>query len=218
MAKRFSRSELRRALRLYGVTDRMWLRDRTLEQCVKQALAGGMSALQLREKDAPREEVLPLALDLQRICAEAAVPFIINDDIELALKISADGVHLGQGDMDCAEARSILGEGFIIGISAQTEEQAVLAVEEGADYLGVGALVPTGTKPDAVDVSKEELEAICAAVDIPVVGIGGISIDNIADFAGCGLDGIAVVSALFAADDCRTAAQELREAVDRELL
>lgn len=218
MAEGYSRAELRRAMRLYAVTDRAWLGGRTLQHCVRQAIAGGVTFVQLREKDAPRFEVLSLARDLQAICAGAGVPFVINDDLELALEIGADGVHLGQDDTDCADARAVLGPERIIGVSVQTEEQALLAADAGADYLGVGALVPTATKPDAVDVSKAELQAICAATGLPIVGIGGLNARTIGDFAGMGLDGAAVVSALFAADDCEAAARELRGVIDEVLL
>ena len=153
MPKEYTRAELRRALRLYAVTDRAWLGGRTLQDCVSDAIAGGVTFVQLREKDAPRFEALPLARDLQAICAQAG-------------------------------------------------------------YLGVGALMPTPTKPDAVDVTKAELAAICAAADLPIVGIGGLNAQTIGDFAGLGLDGVAVVSALFAADDCKAAAWELRRAIE----
>ena len=214
MPKEYTRAELRRALRLYAVTDRAWLGGRTLQDCVSDAIAGGVTFVQLREKDTPRFEALPLARDLQAICAQAGVPFVVNDDLELALEAGADGVHLGQDDMDCAEARAILGPERIIGVSVQTEEQALRAADAGADYLGVGALMPTPTKPDAVDVTKAELAAICAAADLPIVGIGGLNAQTIGDFAGLGLDGVAVVSALFAADDCKAAAWELRRAIE----
>lgn len=214
MTRKWSRSEIRQAMRLYAVTDRQWLGRRSLDQCVAQAIAGGVTCVQLREKDAPHFEVAPLAERLQEVCAAADIPFLVNDDIELALETGADGVHLGQDDMDCAEARAILGPDRLIGISVQTEEQALLAVAEGADYLGVGALSPTPTKPDAVEVSRAQLAAIVAAVDVPLVGIGGMNATTIAQFAGSGLDGAAVVSAVFAADDCEAAARELRRAVE----
>lgn len=218
MAREYSRAELRRAMCLYAVTDRAWLHGRTLQDCVRDAIAGGATFVQLREKGASCSEALPMARELQAICAGAGVPFVVNDDLQLALEAGADGVHLGQDDMDCAEARAILGPGPIIGVSVQTEEQALRAADAGADYLGVGALVPTATKPDAVDVTKAELAAICAAVDLPIVGIGGLNVQTIGDFAGLGLDGAAVVSALFAADDCKAAARELRCVIDGVLL
>lgn len=218
MAETYSRAQLREAMKLYAVTDRAWLYGRSLQDCVRDAIAGGVTFVQLREKDAPRYETIPLARDLQRICAQAGVPFVVDDDLELALEVDADGVHLGQDDMDCAEARAILGPQRIIGVSVQTEEQALRAADAGADYLGVGALVPTATKPDAVDVPKAELAAICAAVDLPIVGIGGLNEDTLADFAGLGLDGAAVVSAIFASDDCKEAARRLRGIVEGVLL
>ncbi len=218
MTRLFTRSDLRQAMKLYAVTDRSWLKGRALEDCVAAALQGGATFIQLREKDAPRFEVELLAKNLKQLCQKNGVPFVINDDIELALTVDADGVHLGQDDMSCAEARAILGSDKIIGISVQTEEQALLAQEEGADYLGVGALMPTDTKSDAVDVSKAELEAICAAVDLPIVGIGGMNKQTIGQFSGLGLDGVAVVSAIFAADDCESAARELCQVIEEELL
>lgn len=218
MVRKWLRHELRRAMRLYVVTDRSWLRGRTLEECVAQALTGGATFVQLREKDAPAFEVLPLARNLKELCARADVPFVVNDDLELALQVDADGVHLGQEDGSVAEARAILGPDKIIGVSAQTEDQAVRAADDGADYLGVGALLPTATKPDAVDVPAAELQAICAAVDLPIVGIGGLNAQTIGEFAGFRLDGAAVVSAVFAADDCEAAAREMRAAVEGALL
>lgn len=205
------------ALTLYAVTDRAWLNGRTLAQCVRDAIAGGTTFVQLREKDAPREEVVALARQLAEICAAAHVPFVINDDVELAREVGADGVHVGQDDMACADARRLLGPQALVGVSVQTVGQARKAQADGADYVGVGALVPTATKPDAVEVSVGELRTICEAIDIPVVGIGGLNKRTIGQFAGCGLDGVAVVSAIFAADDCKQAARELREEAERAI-
>lgn len=200
---------------LYAVTDRAWLNGRELGECVRQAIEGGATFVQLREKNAPFDEIVALGKELAVICREAGVPFVVDDDVEAAIACSADGVHVGQDDMACAKAREMLGPDAIVGVSAQTVEQALAAQEAGADYLGVGALIPTATKPDAVDVTLEELRAICDAVDIPVVGIGGLNARTIPQIAGCGADGAAVVSAIFAADDCLHATRELREICER---
>ena len=207
--------DLRESMLLYAVTDRSWLRGRSLADCVRQAVEGGATFVQLREKDAPFDEIVALGRELGAICREADVPFVIDDDVDAALACGADGVHVGQDDMACAEARRRLGPDAIVGVSAQTIAQALQAQADGADYLGVGALIPTPTKPDAVDVTRDELRAICDAVDIPVVGIGGLNAQTIPTIAGCGADGAAVVSAIFAADDCLRATQELRAVCER---
>ena len=206
---------LREAMLLYAVTDRAWLRGRTLADCVRQAIEGGATFVQLREKEAPFDEVVELGRGLAAICHEAGVPFVIDDDAEVAIACGADGVHVGQDDMACAKARELLGPDAIVGVSAQTVEQALQAQTDGADYLGVGALIPTPTKPDAADVTCDELRAICDAVDIPVVGIGGLNANTIPTIAGYGADGAAVVSAIFAADDCLAATRELRAVCER---
>lgn len=206
---------LRESMLLYAVTDRAWLRGRTLADCVRQAIQGGATFVQLREKDAPFDEAVALGAELAAICREAGVPFVVDDDVDVALAAGADGVHVGQDDMAACAARELLGPDAIVGVSAQTVAQALAAQADGADYLGVGALVPTPTKPDAADVSLEELRAICAAVDIPVVGIGGLNARTIPQLQRSGADGAAVVSAIFAADDCLAATQELREVCER---
>ena len=200
---------------LYAVSDRAWLGERTLAQCVREVVAGGATFVQLREKNASHDEMVALGRELAAICHEMGVPFVVDDDVEVALEVGADGVHVGQEDMACSAARAALGPDKIVGVSAQTVEQALAAQAEGADYLGVGALIPTATKPDAVDVTLDELRAICEAVDIPVVGIGGLNVRTIPQLAGSGADGAAVVSALFAADDCEAAARELRAVCDK---
>lgn len=201
---------LKDAMLLYAVTDRAWLNGRTLSECVKQAIQGGATFVQLREKEATSQEIVQLGKELVAICHAAGVPFVVDDDVQAAIACGADGVHVGQDDMACAKARELLGPDAIVGVSAQTVEQALKAQAEGADYLGVGALIPTATKPDAVDVTAEELKAICEAVDIPVVGIGGLNVRTIPQIKGLGADGAAVVSAIFAAEDCREAARQLR--------
>ena len=200
---------------LYAVTDSAWLNGRTLTECVDQAIRGGATFVQLREKELPHDQVVALGEELGALCRDRGVPFVVDDDVQAALESGAVGVHVGQDDTACVKARELLGPDAIVGMSAQTVEQALKAQVDGADYLGVGALIPTPTKPDAVDVTLDELKAICDAVDIPVVGIGGLNARTIPDLAGCGVDGAAVVSAIFAADDCYKAARELREVCER---
>ena len=214
-------------LALYGVTDRWWVKQK-LERAgvpvtddalreglladTRAALEGGMTYVQMREKGDPmtEDELLTEALALKALCEEYGVPFVIDDDVELAKKCGADGVHVGQSDMACVEARKALGERKVVGVSAQTVEQAVQAEKDGADYLGVGAVFPTGSKDDADDVSHDTVKAICEAVSIPVIAIGGISKDNVGQLAGLGLDGIAVISAIYAADDLKAATEDLK--------
>ncbi len=201
----------RKDLLLYGVTDRKWLGSRTLAEVVKESLDGGATMIQLREKDLGNEEFLVEAKELQELCREYGVPFIVNDNVDIALSMDADGIHVGQSDMEAGAVREKLGPDKILGVSAQTVEQAVLAEKRGADYLGVGAVFPTGSKDDAVEVSRETLKAICQAVSIPVVAIGGITKDNISELAGSGICGVAVISALYAQPDISGAAKELKE-------
>ena len=201
-------------LLLYAVTDRHWLNGRSLNEVVKESLDGGVTFVQLREKELDDETFLKEAKELQSLCGEYHVPFVINDNVDIAMKINADGVHVGQSDMEAGDVRSKLGPGKIIGVSAATVEQAVLAEKRGADYLGVGAVFPTGSKDDAVDVSHETLREICEAVSIPVIAIGGISKKNIHELSGSGICGVAVISAIYAADDIKKAAQELRTAAE----
>ena len=214
-------------LALYGVTDRWWvkqklekagvpvtddaLREGLLED-TRAALEGGMTYVQMREKGDPmtEDELLTEALALKALCEEYGVPFVIDDDVELAVKCGADGVHVGQSDMACVEARKALGSAKVVGVSAQTVEQAVQAEKDGADYLGVGAVFPTGSKDDADDVSHDTVKAICEAVSIPVIAIGGISKDNVGQLAGLGLDGVAVISAIYASDDLKAATEDLK--------
>lgn len=202
-------------LLLYAVTDRTWLDGRTLPECVRQAVQAGATFVQLREKRASFEQKVALAREVAAVCREAGVPFVIDDDAQVALAAGADGVHLGQDDMSCAEARRLLGQDAIIGVSAHNVAEAVAAQAAGADYLGSGALVATSTKGDATPLPPEELAAICAAVDIPVVGIGGLNARNIPQFAGLGAAGAAVVSAIFAAPDIPAATRALRTVCER---
>ena len=198
-------------LLLYAVTDRYWLNGRTLYEVVKESLDGGVTFLQLREKKLDEEHFLEEAKELQKLCKEYKVPFIINDNVDIAVEIGADGVHVGQSDMEAGMVREKLGPDKIIGVSAQTVEQAVLAEKMGADYLGVGAVFSTSTKKDASAISKERVKAICEAVHIPVIAIGGITADNILTLKGSGICGIAVVSAIFAAKDIEDATGVLLE-------
>lgn len=197
-------------LLLYAVTDRRWLNGETLYSQAEKALKGGVTFLQLREKELDTDSFLKEAVEIKKLCQKYQVPFVINDNVEIALAMDADGVHVGQSDMEAGNVREKLGEDKIIGVSAQTVEQAVLAQERGADYLGVGAVFATGTKLDAVEVSYDTLKAICDAVTIPVVAIGGITAENLTELKGSGIDGIAVVSAVFALDDIEEGTRKLR--------
>lgn len=197
-------------LLLYAVTDRSWLHGRTLKEQVKEALDGGVTFLQLREKHIDSGLFLQEAQELKDLCKQYQVPFVINDDVELALKVDADGVHVGQSDMKAGDVRKKLGKDKIIGVSAQTVEQAVMAEKHGADYLGVGAVFPTSSKDDAQEVDYETLKAICNAVQIPVIAIGGINCENIDKLKGSGICGVAVISAIFAQEDIKEAAKELK--------
>ena len=205
------------SLLLYAITDRSWLRGRTLQSQVEEALEGGATFLQLREKNLDDAHFLEEARKLQALCREHGVPFIVNDNVDVALAMGADGIHVGQHDMEAGDVRKLLGPDKILGVSAQTVDQAILAEQRGADYLGVGAVFPTGSKDDADDVSFEELKAICEAVSIPVVAIGGISLKNVKELAGSGICGIAVISAIFAQNDIKMAAQQLRKETEEML-
>lgn len=204
-----------RDLLLYAVTDRSWLNGRTLREQVEEALKGGATFVQLREKELDQDAFLEEARQLKALCAAYHVPFVINDSVEIAAAIDADGVHVGQSDMEAGDVRAKLGPDKIIGVSAQTVEQALAAEARGADYLGVGAVFHTGTKADATDVSYETLREICRAVKIPVIAIGGITRDNVGELAGSGICGVAVVSAIFAQPDIERATRELGAAVRR---
>ena len=201
------------SLLLYAVTDRSWTKNDTLYHQVEEALKGGVTFLQLREKDLNTENFLQEAEEMKKLCAAYRVPFVINDNVEIARTVGADGVHVGQDDMPAWKVREILGEDKIIGVSAQTVEQAILAEKHGADYLGVGAVFPTTSKDDAAEVSYDTLKAICEAVSIPVVAIGGITQGNVVKLAGSGIDGVAVISAIYAQKDIKKATADLKEAV-----
>lgn len=186
---------------LYAVTDRSWVGKQTLYEQVESALKGGATCIQLREKNLDEAAFLDEAVALKKLCGNYSVPLIINDNIGIAVKCGADGIHVGQSDMEAANVRRAVGDKMIIGVSAQTVEQALAAQRAGADYLGVGAVFPTSTKLDASEVSHQTLKEICAAVDIPVTAIGGINKNNIAELSGTGVDGVALVSAVFAAEN-----------------
>lgn len=211
----FETEFVRNAMRLYAVTDDAWLNGRTLEDCVAQAVRGGASFVQLRDKRASTDELVEQAAAIIPHCRQAGVPFVINDNVEAALRSGADGVHVGQDDAACTEARRILGPQAIVGVSVQTLEQALEAQAQGASYVGVGAMFATSTKSDAIVVSFEELKGICDALDIPIVAIGGINESTLPQFAGSGVDGVAVVSAIFAHDDIEAATRRLSELLDR---
>ncbi|CVI67623.1 Thiamine-phosphate synthase [Eubacteriaceae bacterium CHKCI004] len=204
-------------LLLYAVTDRSWLGGRTLYQDVEAAIKGGATFIQLREKNLDEAHFLEEAKEIKELCKKYQVPFVINDNVDIALAMDADGVHVGQSDMEAGAVREKLGPDKIIGVSAQTVEQALLAEQKGADYLGVGAVFPTGSKDDAVEVSHETLKAICEAVKIPVIAIGGISTGNVMELSGSGICGIAVISAIFAKPDIEAAAKELKEQMEKML-
>ena len=204
-------------LRLYAVTDRTWLNGRRLADVVAQAIDGGATFVQLREKCLDEHDLLAEAEELSALCHFRHVPFVIDDNVEVALAAGADGVHVGQSDMEALDVRAKLGPDKIIGVSAHSVEEALLAEKHGADYLGVGAMFPTGSKADVQELPYETLKEICAAVSIPVVAIGGISQENVAKLAGSGICGVAVISAIYAAKNIKSAAEELKAAAEAML-
>lgn len=205
----------KKSLLLYLVTDRSWLGEKTLYQQTEEAIKGGVTFVQLREKNLDDESFLSEAFKIQELCKKYHIPFVVNDNVEIARKINADGVHVGQSDMGAENVRNILGDGKILGVSAQTVEQAVLAEKQGADYLGVGAVFPTGSKADADDVSFETLKAICEAVSIPVVAIGGINAENVLSLKDSGISGVAVISAILSAENIESASENLKELTEK---
>lgn len=201
----------KKSMLLYAVTDRTWIGERTLAMDVEEVLKGGVTFVQLREKYMEDEEFLAEAKEIKELCQKYKVPFVINDNVYVAINCDADGVHVGQEDMKAGEVREKIGEDKILGVSVENVEQAILAEKQGADYLGVGAMFSTSTKLDAYDVSKEELRKICEAVNIPVVAIGGINKNNIMELKGTKVDGVAVISALFAQKNIKEATENLRK-------
>ena len=212
-------------LRVYAVTDRNWLdlaedateaeKQAALCHQVRAALDGGTTFVQMREKHLEHTDMIAEATALQEICRTAGVPFVVNDAVDVALAMNADGIHIGQDDMSAQEARALIGPGKILGVSAQTVEQALRAEHDGADYLGVGAVFPTSSKDDAAEVSHKTLTAICNAVNIPVVAIGGITCENVSELATSGIVGVAVISAIFAHKDIAAATAHLAEATSQ---
>ncbi len=219
---KLSKEELRASMLLYAVTDRAWLKEgESLTDVCRSVLAHGATFLQLREKELDPAALVREAAELKALCAEYRVPFMVNDSVEAALAADADGVHVGQSDIQGRDIRAMIGPDRILGISAGTVKEALAAERAGADYLGVGAVFGTSTKRDARCVALDQLREIAAAVSIPVVAIGGINTSNLGQLAGTGADGAAVVSAIFAAQDPGAAAAELlrlsREALGREI-
>lgn len=202
---------LQKELLFYAVTDRSWLRGERLSEAVKKALDGGVTCLQLREKHLTKDEFLKEALEVRKITEQYKVPFLINDSVEIALECGADGVHIGQKDMEAQKARKLLGTDKIIGVTARTVPQALAAEKDGADYLGSGAAFTTQTKQDAIPMTGETMNAICEAVEIPVVAIGGITYENMGQLSGRKIAGVAVVSSLFAAEDIYAQAVKMRK-------
>lgn len=198
-------------LLLYGITDRGNEDEGVFYDQIEAALKGGATLLQLREKNMPYEDFVKEAIKVKGICTRYNVPLIINDNPEVALKSGADGVHVGINDTPVREIREKSPEGFIIGATAKTLQQAIEAERAGADYIGVGAVFPSPTKKNAIRITGEQLREICEAVSIPAVAIGGITLENMSELTGCGIEGIAVVSAIFGAEDIMKATELLKE-------
>ena len=206
----------REALRLYAVTDRAWARDEAaLFRQIEAAVRGGAGVVQLREKDMEPAAFLEEAKRFVALCRRLGAVSIINDSVEIALEAGADGVHVGQSDLEAGRARALLGPEKILGVSAHSRSEARRALEAGADYLCCGAAFATGTKNDAAPISQETIRAVTAAVDIPVVAIGGVNRENILELKGLGLSGVAVVSGIFGRPDAEAAARELLELAKR---
>ena len=202
-------------LRLYAVTDSSWLNGRSLAEVVREAIEGGATVVQYREKNKGYDDMLKEAREVCAVCREYGVPFIMNDSVEIAMAVDADGVHLGLDDGDLKAARELLGEGKIIGASTHNVSEALSAQAQGADYLGCGAVFGSTTKTDISSITPEILAQVTSAVQIPVVAIGGINRDNISMLNGCSLAGAAVVSAIFAQKDIRAAAKEMRALAEK---
>ncbi|MDO4662953.1 MAG: thiamine phosphate synthase [Tissierellia bacterium] len=197
-------------LLLYAITDRRWLKEKSLSEAVEEAIDGGITMLQLREKDLDYDNFYKEALKIKKLCNEKNIPFIINDNVKLAKEIDADGVHVGQSDMELKRAREILGDDKIIGVSATNYNEAILAKEGGADYIGVGAVFETQSKDDALLLDRNSLEEI-GKIDIPKVLIGGITLENVSKLRGIGFDGIAIISAIFKSNDIKESSSKLLE-------
>lgn len=208
----------KRTLLLYAVTDRSLSKPDTFLQQLKQSLDGGITMLQLREKNLDNEQFLQEALQVKALCHRYHVPLIINDNVEVALRSNADGIHVGQDDMNASEVRKHIGMNKILGVSAHTVEQALLAQEQGADYLGVGAIFPTDSKKDATAVTLDTLRSICKAVTIPVVAIGGIELHTIKQLRHSGITGVAVIRAIYGQSNIIRATSQLKEAIQKEVI
>ena len=200
----------KRMMRLYAITDRAWVGRQTLSEQVEAAIRGGATCVQLREKQLPEAELLDEAREIAALCRRYGVPFFVNDNVDVAIACGADGVHVGQDDMAASDVRRRVGDRMMIGVSAHSVEEAVTAVKNGADCLGVGAVFATSTKTNVSAMPRETLRAICRAVDVPVVAIGGISRANLPLLAGTGVDGVALVSAIFSAPDIEAECRALR--------
>lgn len=200
-------------LLLYAVTDQAWVGKQSLYQQIEEAICGGVTMIQLREKNMTEESFLQEAIQIRELCHAHQIPLIINDHVDIALKSGADGVHVGIEDAPVEEIRRKVGKDFIIGATAKTVEQAIAAQKAGADYLGVGAVFPSSTKKNAVRITKEQLKEITSSVSIPTVAIGGITLENMEELGGGGMDGIAVVSAIFGAEDIRNTTEMLKRKI-----
>lgn len=211
------KKDVKKAMPLYLVTDRRWLRE-SLIQAVEKAIQGGVTCVQLREKHLDQKHFVESARQLLSLCHQHHIPLIINDDVDVMITVQADGVHVGQNDMDAKKVREMIGPDKILGVSVRTVEQALKAQQDGVDYLGVGSIFVTHTKDDTKKVEIQTLKDICQAVDIPVIAIGGIGQNNLLQLKGTGIDGVAVVSAIMAQDDVFKAAQNLKGKVKEDIL
>ena len=210
---KFTREEIAKALKLYVITDRSWLKeDETLLSVCEKVIQNGATFLQLREKELNAEETRKEAIELQKLCRSYKIPFVVNDSVEM--EMDADGVHVGQSDIKDRDIRAILGPDKILGMTAKTVEQAVAAEKAGADYIGTGAVFGSTTKKDAKNLSIEELKKIAASVNIPVVAIGGINSENVSRLEGSGVNGAAVISGIFAAEDPAEKTSEMSRLTD----
>ena len=200
----------KRYMLLYAVTDRAWTGEQTLYEQVEAALKGGVTCVQLREKEMDETAFLQEAKDICALCRRYGVPFIVNDNVDVAIACQAAGIHVGQEDMAAGKVRRRVGDAMLLGVSVHTVEEARRAVRNGADYLGLGAVFPTSTKTDVDQMTNETLRAICDAVDVPVVAIGGINRGNLLKLSGSGVDGVTLVSAIFSAEDIEDTCRKLR--------
>lgn len=204
------RDDIQKAMCLYLVTDQRWVHNSFYED-IEKALVGGVTCVQIREKHLNKEAFIKEAIDIKQLCHQYHVPLIINDNVDVMIASDADGIHVGQSDMAAQDVRKLIGPNKILGVSVQTVEQAQIAYNAGADYLGVGAVFSTSTKDDAVEVHQQTLKEICRAVPVPIVAIGGINEENISYLTHSGIDGVAVVSAIMAQDDIEKATRLLKQ-------